>query len=78
MINREGRLVVASPETADGRFCVDIYRTADGVFAWDEWRREPEDPSGWQATGRASAQTFETPEAARQAAEKSIEWLSRR
>lgn len=77
-MNREGRLVVASPETADGRMCVDIYRNADGVYAWDEWRREPEDPSGWQATGRASAGTFETAEAARQAADNSVEWLKRR
>ena len=77
-MNREGRLVVASPETADGRFCVDIFRNAQGVYAWDEWRREPEDPSGWQATGRSSSETFETAEAARRAAYQSVEWLSRR
>lgn len=77
-MNREGRLVVASPETEDGRFCVDIYRNPEGVFAWDEWRREPEDPSGWQATGRASSRTFETAEDARRAADQSVEWLSRR
>lgn len=77
-MNREGRLVVASPETKDGRFCVDIYRNAEGVFAWDEWRREPEDPSGWHATGRASSRTFDTSENARRAADQSVEWLSRR
>lgn len=77
-MNREGRLVVASPETSDGRLCVDIFRNARGVYAWDEWRREPEDPSGWQATGRASSRTFDTAEAARQAADESVEWLSRR
>ncbi len=77
-MNREGRLVVASPETEDGRFCVDIVRNADGTYAWDEWRREPEDPSGWQATGRASAETFDTDKAARDAAFASVEWLSRR
>ena len=77
-MNREGRLVVASPETEDGRLCVDIFRNAQGDYAWDEWRREPEDPSGWQATGRASSRTFETAEAARQAADESVEWLARR
>ena len=77
-MKREGRLVISSPETEDGRFCVDIYRNADGVFGWDEWRREVEDPTGWQATGRLSSRTFETAEGARQAADQSIEWLSRR
>lgn len=77
-MNREGRLVVASPETDDGRLCVDIFRNAEGAYAWDEWRREPEDPSGWQATGRVSSRTYETAEAARQAADGSVEWLSRR
>lgn len=77
-MNREGRLVIASPETADGRLCVDIFRNAEGVYAWDEWRREPEDPTGWQATGRVSSRTFETAAAARQAADESVEWLARR
>tara|TARA_R110002072_G_scaffold10726_11_gene49657 strand:- start:2341 stop:2574 length:234 start_codon:yes stop_codon:yes gene_type:complete len=77
-VNRAGRLVVASPETADGRLCVDIFRNAEGAYEWDEWRREPEDPSGWQATGRASAGTFETAQAARQAADRSVEWLAHR
>ena len=77
-MKREGRLVVASPETEDGRLCVDIFRNAEGTYAWDEWRREPEDPSGWQATGRAGTDTFDTQQAARDDAFNSVEWLSRR
>ena len=77
-MNRQGRLVVASPETADGRFWVDIFRNAQGDYAWDEWRREPEDPSGWQATGRASPDTYDTEDAAKAAANATVEWLSLR
>ena len=44
--DRSNRIVLTSLEDDEGRYCVDIYRTRDLKILWDEWRRDPEDPSG--------------------------------
>ena len=75
MIDRRNRLVLASLEDDAGMRCVDIYRTRDGSVLWDEWRRDPEDPSGWHATGRLSGAVFPDESSARNAAALEIEWL---
>ena len=46
----------------------------DRGILWDEWRRDPEDPSGWHATGRGGVYGDEA--AAQQAAIAAIEWLT--
>lgn len=74
-IDRSNRTVLASLEGDDGLRCVDIYRTNDGEIFWDEWRRDPEDPSGWRATGRRSRAAFETEDDAKQAAVTQVDWL---
>jgi hypothetical protein len=76
MIDRSNRLVLASLEDGTGLRCVDVYRTRDGAVLWDEWRRDPEDPSGWHATGRRAASTFDDESTARNAAAATIEWLA--
>ena len=76
-MNRRDRLVVASLETADGLRCIDIVRRPDGSYFWDEWRRDPEDPSGWHSTGRHSVDSFESEEDARDNASRVVEWLTR-
>tara|TARA_R110000868_G_scaffold397842_1_gene670748 strand:+ start:5087 stop:5320 length:234 start_codon:yes stop_codon:yes gene_type:complete len=75
-MNRRDRLVVASLETDDGFRCVDIVMTPGGLYFWDEWRRDPEDPSGWHTAGRQSVGQFDTQEDARRDAAGCIEWLS--
>lgn len=74
-MNHRDRLVVASLETDDGLRCVDIVHRPDGFYFWDEWRRDPEDPSGWHSAGRHSASQFETKEDARHDAARVVEWL---
>lgn len=75
MIDRRNRLVLVSLEDGTGLRCVDIYRSRDGDILWDEWRRDPEDPSGWHATGRQGG-VYGDEAAARQAAIATIEWLT--
>ena len=75
MVDRGNRLVLASLEDGTGLRCVDIYRTGDGKVFWDEWRRDPEDPSGWHFSGRRSDRPFETEQDARDAAARSVDWL---
>ena len=75
MIDRRNRLVLASLEDGTGLRCVDIYRTRDGNILWDEWRRDPEDTSGWHATGRRAGEVYADEAAAREAATSAIEWL---
>ena len=74
-MDRTNRLVLKSVETDDGLRCVDIYRGPAGLIFWDEWRRDPEDPTGWHATGAKSAEGFETEAAALDAATISVSWL---
>jgi hypothetical protein len=75
-LNRKDRLVVASLETDDGLRCVDIVKRPDGSYFWDEWRRDPEDPSGWHPAGRQSVGQFGTEDNARRDAGRVVEWLS--
>ena len=72
---RKDRLVVASLETEDGFRCIDIVRGPDNLYFWDEWRRDPEDPSGWHNTGRQSVGHFATAEDARRDAAQNTDWL---
>lgn len=44
-------LVLRSLEDESGQRCVDILRLADGTISLQEFRRDPEDPRGWAATG---------------------------
>ena len=75
-MNRKDRLVVASLQTDDGFRCVDIVQRPDGLYFWDEWRRDPEDPSGWHTAGRQSVGEFLTEEQARHDAARNIDWLA--
>lgn len=74
-MNRKNRLVVASLETDDGLRCVDIVKRPDGAYFWDEWRRDPEDPSGWHGAGRHSVARFDTEADAREDARRVVDWL---
>ena len=69
------RTVARSIESADGLRCVDLFRAGDGRYRYDEWRRDPEDPSGWRPTGAAGADAFDRLEDAVRAAERQFGWL---
>ncbi|HUF87331.1 MAG TPA: hypothetical protein VMM59_08110 [Thermohalobaculum sp.] len=69
-------LVVRSIETPDGLRCVDIIRHPDGAFGFAEFRRDPEDPSGWHPTGLASPEPLASAEAALAAARRQVAWLA--
>ena len=68
-------LVLTSIEDESGDRCVDIIRLSDGQFAYRESRRDPEDGHGWRYLSNAPPQTFDSEDAARQAAAKDIGWM---
>ena len=68
--------VSRSIETPEGTRCVDVFERGDGSFGFEEYRREPEDPSGWYQIGFYSDQTFSSEEAALEAARASVAWLA--
>lgn len=70
------RLVVASLESADGWRCIDIVAAPDGTFRWDEWRRDPEDPRGWRATGAVSGGDFGDQSEAEADARARFHWIN--
>jgi hypothetical protein len=68
--------VLASVETEDGRYCVDLFRRADGRFGYEEFRRDPEDGGAWTPVRFASGLVFGSLEDARAAAERATPWLA--
>jgi len=67
--------VLASIETEDGRYCVDLFRRPDGTFGYEEFRRDPEDGGAWTPVRFASGLVFGNLDDARAAAEQAIAWL---
>jgi hypothetical protein len=67
--------VLASPSTPSIDRCVDIFIRPDGTFGFEEFRRDPEDMGAWTPVAYFSAHSYETEEAALDAARGSVRWL---
>jgi len=66
---------LTSLENSAGDHCVDIFVREDGTFGFEEYRRDPEDVSGWFPLHRFSYQVFATAEGALAQAKSSVEWI---
>ncbi len=55
--------------------CVDVFRRPDGTYGFDEFRRDPEDNSGWYSIGHYGTEVFDTADAALSEAKTRVEWL---
>jgi hypothetical protein len=67
--------VTRSIETPDGGRCVDLFRRPDGSFGFEEYRRDPEDGSGWYPVGHHAGAVFASGAAALAAARQRVAWL---
>jgi hypothetical protein len=67
--------VLTSIEDSPGNHCVDIFVRVDGTFGFEEYRRDPEDVSGWFSLHRYSHRVFSTAEAALAQAKSRVEWM---
>ena len=56
--------------------CVDVFKRPDGTFGFDEYRRDPEDNSGWYSIGHHGAAIFAISAEALAEAKAKIGWLS--
>lgn len=72
----ERNLVLRSIESPDGRLCVDIFRRPDGQFGFAEFRRDPEDTSGWHPTGLGAVTPLASVDSALADACRRITWLA--
>lgn len=68
-------IVVRSIETPDGTRCVDLFRRPDGSFGFEEYRRDPEDGSGWGPAGHHGGAVFAAEAAAFAQARRQVRWL---
>ena len=68
--------VIRSVESSDGLRCIDIFRRDDGSYGFEEFRRDPEDRSGWRPIGGFGALRFADGEAAMQCGRQHLGWLS--
>ncbi|MEX0286852.1 MAG: hypothetical protein AB3N23_19785 [Paracoccaceae bacterium] len=55
--------------------CVDLFQRPDGSFGFEEYRRDPEDGSGWRAIGYHGDQVFQSQDDTRAAACRAVRWL---
>ena len=68
--------VLKSLENSAGDHCVDIFVRTDGTFGFEEYRRDPEDASGWFSLHRYSRQVFSTAENALAEAKSRVAWIA--
>jgi hypothetical protein len=68
-------LVAHSVDNQEKNRCVDIIQELNGKFHFQEWRREPEDISGWFLMGDSSPNTFNSKDEAIRAAKEAITWF---
>lgn len=67
--------VVTSIDNQERNRCVDIIQDNDGGYRFQEWRREPEDISGWFLMVDSSPRTFLSEREAIAAAQRAIAWF---
>ena len=68
-------LVAHSVDNQEQNRCVDIIQDLNGMFRFQEWRREPEDLSGWILMLDSSPKTFNSETEAITAAKRAITWF---
>ena len=71
----KNHLVTHSVDNQEQTRCVDIIQDLNGTFRFQEWRREPEDISGWFLILDSSPKTYPTALEAIIAAKQSIAWF---
>mgnify|MGYP001591135413 CR=1 FL=1 len=54
------RIVLASYEDPSHLRCIDLFEDPSGSFQYELFRRDPEDPRGWQSLALPCKQSFET------------------
>ena len=68
--------VTRSIETPDGGRCVDLFRRPDATYGFEEYRRDPEDGSGWFPIGFHAQAVFPTETVALAEARLRVAWLA--
>ena len=68
-------LVAHSVDNQEQNRSVDIMQDLNGMFRFQEWRREPEDLSGWILMLDSSPKTFNSETEAITAAKRAITWF---
>ncbi|WP_084608149.1 hypothetical protein [Nisaea denitrificans] len=66
--------VVTSRNSPDGLLCVDVFRREDGSFGFEEFRRDPEDASGWYGVGGYSGLRYASAHDADKDATARVSW----
>jgi hypothetical protein len=67
--------VVNSFDNDEKNRCIDIVQDSDGNFRFQEWRREPEDISGWFLIRDSSPIHFRSEMEAIKAAQQDVKWF---
>lgn len=71
-------LVYASHENEEHDQCVDLFERPDGTCGFEEFRRDVEDGGAWTPVTSYSGLVFADRAAAREAAFRTVPWLTLR
>ena len=72
---KKNEQVTQSFDNEDKNHCVDIIQCLDCRFRFQEWRREPEDLSGWFLLRDSLPVTYQSESEAIVAAKRAITWF---
>ena len=71
----EIKTVINSINNNEGNLCVDIFKRNNQTFGFEEYRRDPEDNTGWFAIGHHAHIIFTDIDSAKNAAIQQVDWL---
>ena len=67
--------VVLSVNHDGATICIDVFQRCDGTFGFEEYRRDPEDNTGWFAIGHHAHKIFTDIDSTKNAAIQQVDWL---
>tara|TARA_B100001093_G_scaffold324434_1_gene309603 strand:- start:44 stop:277 length:234 start_codon:yes stop_codon:yes gene_type:complete len=71
------QVVIHSINNDESNLCIDFFIRNNGTFGYEEFRRDPENTSGWYKVGYFANKVFSSKDEAYNDAVKRISWLNK-
>ena len=71
------QVVIQSINNYESNLCIDFFSRNNGTFGYEEFRRDPENTSGWYKVGYFANKVFSSKDEAYNDAVKRISWLNK-
>ena len=71
------QVVIQSINNNESNLCIDFFTRNNGTFGYEEYRKDPENTSGWYKIGYFTYKIFSSKDEAYNDALKTISWLNK-